>query len=163
MKKIFYLLGTEISLKKTPRFVRITIILLVLYWLYALSIILKEIVTGSFGANMGYPDTSRFFMHYLPQIFFVPWIILNIFRKIPIFRTVPGFGFMAIGLFTTYQYGSYLIANLAGKTMVEISSGTPIPIPPLWEVAILLPLFVLSFITGVMLLIGKKEKKWYML
>ena len=156
------LFGTEICLKKPPRFVRIAIVLLAVYWAYALYVLGREIVTGSMGIGVGYHEPFRFFVHYVPQVFFIPWIELSIFRRIPLFRTIPGVGFIAIGLITVYQYTSYLIATLMDKQMVGLTSGDPMSLPPLYEILILLPLFLLVLVTGIMLIVGKKEKSWYL-
>ncbi len=155
------LLGTEIDLKKIPRFVRIAVLLLALYWCYALFLLARELVTGDMGRGMGYDQEYRFFFHSVPQLFFVPWIILSVFRRIPIFRTLPGVGFIAIGLILGYQYGSYLVANLFNLSMVGIRSGEEMAIPGLAEIGVVLPLGLLILVTGIMLLVGKPERAWF--
>ncbi|MBU1240802.1 hypothetical protein KKF84_10775 [Myxococcota bacterium] len=153
--------GTEINLLKPPRFVKAALGLLAVYWCYALYVLLREVISGQMGKGIGFSGEFRFFIHYVPQLFFIPWIMLNIFRKIPLFRTVPGVAFIAIGFIMTYQYGSYLAANLLKKEMIGLFSGGSLSIPSLWEIGIVLPLSLLVLATGIMLLVGKPERGWY--
>ncbi len=153
-----YLFGTEISLNAPPRFVKVALGLLTLYWGIALLVFSRELLTGSMGRGLGYSGSLRFVAHYAPQLFFIPWIELNIFRKSPLFRTIPGVAFIAIGSLASLQYALTLTALLRGY---EVETLLPMGIPPVWELALLLPLFLLVSLTGVMLLVGKRERAWF--